>query len=77
MLKKYQHLFSKDQSFLILCSKPLDSDSLGSGLILKKYLESLGKKCKLVFPREITEEEKAMNSYLPYFDEIETKDTRE
>lgn len=77
MLKKYQHLFNKDQTFLILCSKPIDMDSLGSGIVLKKYLESLGKTCRLIFPRSFTDEEIVRNQDLPYLDEIEDKDTRE
>jgi len=58
VLKKYQHLFSKDQSFLMLCSKPLDSDSLGSGLILKKYLESLGKNVNWYFHEKLPKKKK-------------------
>lgn len=62
-------------SVLIISSRPLDFDSIASGLILKKYLESLGKKVRAVFPRQMTVEEKEKNAFLPYFSELETVDT--
>ncbi len=72
-----KNLLKHDKSALIIASRPLDLDCLGSGLILKKYLEHLGKDVRLFFPMEMTEEEKDFNKWLPYFDEVEGKDTRE
>ena len=70
-------LLKNDKSALIIASRPLDLDCLGSGLILKKYLEHLGKKVRLFFSMGMTAEEKEFNSWLPYFNEVEDKDTRE
>ena len=72
-----ERLLKKDKSVLIIASRPLDLDCLGSGLILKKYLEHLGKEVRLMFPMEMTKEEKKKNAWLPYFDEVEGEDTRE
>lgn len=70
-------LLKNDKTALIIASRPLDLDCLGSGLILKKYLEHLGKEVRLMFPMEMTKEEKEQNNWLPYFDEVEDRDTRE
>lgn len=73
-IKKY---LGEDKKILVISSRPLDLDCLGSGLIMKKYLESLGKNVTLIFPSKINEEEKRFHEFLPYFDEIEFHDTRE
>lgn len=75
--KDFLKLIEKDKTFLIIPSRPLDFDCVGSGLILKKYLESLGKKVSLMFPRKIEKWEEDYYKFLPYFSEIEGKDTRE
>ncbi|EKD64506.1 MAG: DHH subfamily 1 protein [uncultured bacterium] len=72
-----ENFIKKDKSILIISSWPLDFDSIGSGLILKKYLESLNKKVTLVFPMKLTEREKDFYKILPHFDEVEDRDTRE
>lgn len=72
-----KNLLKNDESILIIASRPLDLDCLGSGLILKKYLERLDKKVQLFFPMKMTEQEKEQNSWLPYFNEVKDKDTRE
>lgn len=70
-------LIEKDQTFLIITSRPLDFDCIGSGLILKKYLESLGKEVNLMFPRKIEKWEEDYYNFLPYFKELKGEDTRE
>jgi ribonuclease HI len=67
---------SPDRSILILSSIPLDWDSLASGLILKKYLESLGKQVQHFFPRPFTQQERQAHDFLPYFPEIKDQDSR-
>lgn len=66
----------KDKTFLVICSNPLDADSISSGLMIKKYLESLGKTVKIMFPRPVRNDERNLYSFLPYFSEIEDGDTR-
>lgn len=75
--EKFLEIINKNKTILIIASDPLDFDCLGSGLILKKYLESLGKQVTLMWPGEITQEEKEYFNFLPYFDEVIFKDTRE
>ncbi|MDP2672952.1 MAG: DHHA1 domain-containing protein, partial [Nanoarchaeota archaeon] len=65
------------KTVLIIASDPVDFDCLGSGLILKKYLESLGKSVTLMWPGEISKEEKEYFSFLPFFSEVIFADTRE
>lgn len=77
MNSQLQEYLQEDQKILVICSQPLDLDSLGSGLILKKYLESLGKSVSLVFPRKFTNQEKEKHGFLPFFSEIKDGDTRE
>lgn len=74
---KFAELINNIRTILIISSQPLDFDCLGSGLILKKYLESLGKKVRLIFPRKLNESEREYYSFLPCFEEIEDQDTRE
>jgi nanoRNase/pAp phosphatase (c-di-AMP/oligoRNAs hydrolase) len=45
-------------------------------LILKKYLESLGKVVTLLFSGNINADEKKKHSFLPYFEEIKFEDSR-
>ncbi len=61
---------------LVISSDPLDPDCICSGLITKKYLESLGIQTRQVFPREKTKKQKEAFSYLPFFNEVEFTDTR-
>lgn len=75
--QKFLELVNQSQTILIISSRPLDFDCLGSGLVLKKYLESLGKKVTLKFPSKLTAENKEFYGFLPYFDELEDGDTRE
>lgn len=68
--------YIKDRkTVLIIASRPLDFDCLSSGLILKKYLESLGKDVRLMHPFKFNKEDKEYYDFLPYFEEIEDKDT--
>ena len=62
---------------MIIASRPFDTDSVGSGLVIKKYLESLNKKTKLVFPTKISDQDRQRNQFIPYFEELEYQDTRE
>jgi nanoRNase/pAp phosphatase (c-di-AMP/oligoRNAs hydrolase) len=77
MNNDFVNFVKEDSKILIITSNPLDFDCIGSGLVLKKYLETLGKQVELRFPRTITSEEKDRNSFLPYIDEIKDGDTRE
>ncbi|OGE25810.1 hypothetical protein A3H85_02070 [Candidatus Daviesbacteria bacterium RIFCSPLOWO2_02_FULL_40_8] len=77
MNNKFLEYIQGDQKILVISSDPLDLDCLGSGLVLKKYLESLNKEVMLMFPRKLTEQEKQANNFLPYFDEIIEQDSRE
>lgn len=76
-MEDFDSIISQSKTILIIASRPLDFDCLGSGLILKKYLEHLGKKVRLIYPQSFTKEEKEYYSFLPYFVEIEDQDTRE
>lgn len=76
-MDSFQDYIKTDRTVLIIASKPLDFDCLGSGLILKKYLESLNKKVTLMQSSTLSSEDKDFYSFLPYFDEITFKDTRE
>lgn len=73
----FQNYIKQDKTVLIIASRPLDFDSLGSGLILKKYLESMGKKVTLMHSSQISTEDSEHYSILPFFDEIIFQDTRE
>ncbi len=77
LMKAFDSLISKSNAILIIASRPLDFDSLGSGLILKKYLESLGKKVKLVYPETLTGYSREVYGFLPFFKEIIFGDSRE
>lgn len=75
--EKFLEIVNDKKSVLIIASDPLDFDCLGSGLILKKYLESLGKIVTLMWPGKISKEKKEYFSFLPYFDEVIFQDTRQ
>lgn len=74
--RKFLRYIQDAKNVLVLSSNRLDFDALGSGLIIKKYLESLKKDVRFVFPADVTEKEKAYYAFLPYFDEIEFVDSR-
>lgn len=74
---KFLEIVKDTKTTLIIASRPLDFDSLGSGLILKKYLEFLGKQVALMWPGKFSKEDRDFNGFLPYFEEIIDKDTRE
>lgn len=73
----FRDYIKEDKTVLIIASRPVDFDCLGSGLILKKYLEFLGKKVTLMQSTMLSGEEKDYYSLLPYFDEVIFADTRE
>ena len=75
--QKFLEIIEPEKIILIIASQPLDFDCVGSSLIIKKYLESLGKKVTVLYPRVILEQEKKFYEFLPYFDEIVAQDTRE
>lgn len=74
-MKAFDKLVDESKTILVIGSGSLDLDCLGSGLTLKKYFESLGKKSEFYFPRLVTEDEKSSFSYLPFFNEIIFADT--
>ncbi|MDO8570042.1 MAG: DHHA1 domain-containing protein [Candidatus Daviesbacteria bacterium] len=76
-VRGFEFLSDDNKTVLIIASDPLDFDCLGSGLILKKYLESLGKIVTLMWPGEATREDRDYFRFLPYFNEVIFKDTRE
>ncbi|MDO8639179.1 MAG: hypothetical protein Q7R43_06395 [Candidatus Daviesbacteria bacterium] len=76
-MNSFQDYVKDDKSILIIASKPLDFDCLGAGLILKKYLESLGKQVALMQASNPGAEEKDFYSILPFINEVTFKDTRE
>ncbi len=77
MHQQFKEYLKDSKNILILCSQPLDFDSLGSGLILYKYLRKIGKKVSVIFPRKMSREEKEFNAFLPGFSDILDQDIRE
>lgn len=75
--KKFEKLVDQSKIVLIIISRPLDFDCIGSGLVLKKYLESKGKKVTIMWPGHFSNEDREYYSFLPHFDEIIDFDTRE
>ncbi|MFZ5425236.1 MAG: DHH family phosphoesterase [Patescibacteria group bacterium] len=69
--------FSDLHEVLLISSQPLDSDSIASGTILKKYLQSKKVNVKHIFPKELREKEKEAFIHLPFFDEFTGVDSRE
>lgn len=76
-MKAFEKLVDQSKIALIIISRPLDFDCIGSGLVLKKYLESKGKKVTIMWPGHFSSEDKEYYSFLPYFKEIIDSDTRE
>lgn len=76
-MDSFQDYIKNDKTILIIASKPLDFDCLGTGLILKKYLESQDKTVTLMQASNPGAEEKDFYSILPFFDEVKFSDTRE
>lgn len=76
-MDNFQDYIKSDNTVLIIASRPLDFDSFGSALMLKKYLEYLGKKVTIMHSSQISAEDKEHYSILPFFDEIIFEDTRE
>jgi len=74
--QKFIEIIQDLKTVLIISSRPLDFDCISSGLILKKYLESLGKKVTLMFPSKIKKEDRKFYSFLPFLNEIKDEDTR-
>lgn len=74
-MKKLVEIIKEVNTVLIVCSQPLDFDSIASGIITKKYFESLGKIVRLLYPKQFGEDDLKRNSFLPFFDEIEDVDT--
>lgn len=72
----FKSLVQNKEKFLVIGSRRLDFDCIGSGLIIKKYLEHLGKQATFVYPRKIDFEEKERYKFLPYFEEVIDEDTR-
>lgn len=72
----FEKLVQNNKNFLVIGSRRLDFDCIASGLIIKKYLEYLGKQATLIFPRKIDFEEKERYKFLPYFEEVIDEDTR-
>ena len=67
----------KNKRVLVISAAPFDGDSLASGTILTKYIQSLGFETLHYFPREISAKEKEFLGWLPYFEEITFGDTRQ
>lgn len=76
-MDSFQDYIKTDKTILIIASRPLDFDCLGTGLILKKYLESKDKKVALMQSSNPSSEERDFYSMLPFFDEVKFSDTRE
>ncbi|GEM_PF-4171583 len=76
-MQKFDNYIKGEKKLLIIASHPLDCDSIGTGLILKKYLESLNKKVRLVFPGKPQNQLREIFEFLPYFNEIEFRNTKE
>jgi len=58
--KRIQKVIKKSQSILIIISRPIDHDCIASGVILKRYLRSLGKSVKLIAPVKIPKDYEIM-----------------
>ncbi len=72
------HNYIKDsKQIFIIPSRPLDLDCVASSLLLKKYLEQLGKKVRAKFPKKIIAAQRGFYQHLPYFNELEDGDTAE
>lgn len=76
-MDNFESYIKSEKTVLIICSRPLDFDSFGSGLILKKYLESMGKQVTVMHSSQLSAEDREHYSILPFFNEIIFEDTRE
>jgi nanoRNase/pAp phosphatase (c-di-AMP/oligoRNAs hydrolase) len=76
-MPNFLELIKDANKILIITSAPLDPDCISSGILMKKYLEHLGKKITFRFPKEIPQEEIDSHNYLPLFEEFEAGDTRD
>lgn len=75
-MNKFLEAVKDINTCLIICSIPFDGDCISSGLIVKKYLQSLNKTVRIIYPTKIKDTDKKYYGFLPYFDEIEAADTR-
>ncbi len=72
-------LIEQSSNILIISSVPYDADCIASGILIKKYLESLNKRVLLVCPIQPERINKSYFNFLsglPYSDEMLLKDTR-
>ena len=70
---KFKKIIKGSKKCLVLIAQPLDLDCIASGILVKKYLESLKIFAEIYFPRKFTELNKETYKELPHFGEI--KDT--
>lgn len=75
-MSAFEEYTNNSNNILVITSQPIDQDCISSGLIMKRYLEYLGKNVRMLFPRELLQEEKDYNAYLPFFEEFTSRDTR-
>lgn len=75
-MTKFEEFLNGSKKVLLISSQPLDPDCISSGIVMKKYLQHLGLDVTFRFPKELSEEEISRNSYLPFFNEFESGDTR-
>lgn len=76
-MNKFNDYVQDSKKILLITSQPADADCVSSGLVMKKYLEHLGKTVTFMFPRELTRDNVDFLSYLPYFEEFTAGDTRD
>ncbi len=76
-MNKFTSYINDCQSFLIITSRPLDFDCLGSGLLIKKYLEQLKNKVTIIHTEKIKEKDLDFFSVIPFFKEVQMTDSRE
>ncbi len=76
-MNKFLNYIQDCKDVLVITSRPLDLDSLGSGLLVTKYLQFLGKKVTIIHPEKFKDNDLEFFSVLPYFKEIKAVDSRE
>lgn len=74
-MSKFQEYLQNSHKILLISSDPLDLDSISSGVVMKKYLQSLGLEVVYRFPRKLLEVEIQNYKSLPYFEEVVCEDT--
>lgn len=77
---QFKELIKAGNNILVISSEPLDLDTISSGLLTKKYIESLvpDKEIKLSFPRKLKPFEYELNAFVPFFElEFIGHDTRD